>query len=146
MLDIGLARWPLSACYPEKKWASARKETSISEYPQEGISGRKWRAMGEKMKKSEPVDISGIKITKLPPGKAFGADDLTKWSHNRAVGASGSGSPATKMVLLFCSKCEAETTIMVSKYQTKGRTRGLRCRNCGKSGGTRIRASRVDRI
>jgi hypothetical protein len=30
-----------------------------------------------------------IKITKLPPGKAIGADDLQRWAHQRLRGRSG---------------------------------------------------------
>lgn len=30
-----------------------------------------------------------IKITKLPPGKAIGADDLQQWSRQRNAGRSG---------------------------------------------------------
>jgi hypothetical protein len=30
-----------------------------------------------------------VKITKLPPGKAMGADDLQRWSRQRNAGRSG---------------------------------------------------------
>lgn len=32
---------------------------------------------------------STVKITKLPPGKAIGADDLQRWSRQRNAGRSG---------------------------------------------------------
>jgi hypothetical protein len=34
-------------------------------------------------KRPEPVDITGHRITKLPPGRAKGADDLKEWGQNR---------------------------------------------------------------
>jgi hypothetical protein len=38
----------------------------------------------------EPVTIpEGFRITKLPPGAAHGADDLTKWASQRNAGRSG---------------------------------------------------------
>ena len=30
-----------------------------------------------------------VAVTKLPPGKAEGADDLAHWAHRRATGKSG---------------------------------------------------------
>lgn len=33
-----------------------------------------------------------VQITKLPPGKAFGADDLRNWGHQRLGGRAGSYS------------------------------------------------------
>jgi hypothetical protein len=42
--------------------------------------------------KEQAPDITGLPITKLPPGKAFGADDLTRWSHKRASGGAGGGA------------------------------------------------------
>jgi hypothetical protein len=33
--------------------------------------------------------IAGIKITKLPDGRALGCDDLQRWSHNRLRGRFG---------------------------------------------------------
>jgi len=38
--------------------------------------------------------MSDVKITKLPPGKALGADDLRRWAHQRLRGRSG--VPMTK--------------------------------------------------
>jgi hypothetical protein len=31
----------------------------------------------------------GVPVTRCPPGKAFGADDLRTWAHQRAKGGSG---------------------------------------------------------
>jgi hypothetical protein len=30
--------------------------------------------------KEQAPDVTGLKITKLPPGKAFGADGLRRWA------------------------------------------------------------------
>jgi hypothetical protein len=35
----------------------------------------------------------GVKITKCPPGKALGADDLTTWAQRRATGKVGVPTP-----------------------------------------------------
>jgi hypothetical protein len=33
--------------------------------------------------------MSAVKITRLPPGVALGADDLQRWAHRRLAGRSG---------------------------------------------------------
>jgi hypothetical protein len=39
---------------------------------------------------STQLELKGMpRVTKLPPGKAQGADDLTKWSGRRLAGRSG---------------------------------------------------------
>lgn len=129
MLDIGLARWPLSARYPEKKWASARKETSISRISAGGYLWKKVAINGGMMKKNESIDISGIKITKLPPGKAFGADDLSRWSARRAGGRFGTGSAETMGLKVFCVRCDKQSDVIGPKRAKVGGRH--RCPHCG---------------
>jgi hypothetical protein len=43
------------------------------------------------MKEPAP-DITGLKITKCPPGRAIGADYFRNWSFRRSGGRSGSGA------------------------------------------------------
>lgn len=86
------------------------------------------------MKKQEPIDYGNVPIKKLPPGKAFGADDLHRWSMNRAVGASGSGERRTKSATLKCRHCKQTTNIIVSVHEHKNKTGGYACRHCGKRG------------
>jgi ribosomal protein L40E len=85
--------------------------------------------MGKRKMTDEKWD--GIPITKLPPGKAYGADDLTKWAHNRARGLSGAGLNATKSVNAQCRKCGAAASIIVNRYTTRQQLQGEKCRQCG---------------
>lgn len=85
------------------------------------------------MADDKKIDYGSVPITKLPPGEAYGARDLQRWSLNRAVGASGSGSSRTKAVSLNCPSCKGVTTIMVSIYQKHNKI-GRQCRHCGKRG------------
>jgi hypothetical protein len=48
--------------------------------------------------KEQVPDYSGHAITKLPPGKAFGADALTRWSHKRASGGAGAGAKPMRAI------------------------------------------------
>jgi hypothetical protein len=41
------------------------------------------------MTKEQAPDCTGLPVTKLPPGEAFGARDLQNWSNNRAIGRPG---------------------------------------------------------
>ena len=75
--------------------------------------------------------MTEVKITKLPPGKAFGADDLTKWSHNRSFGRFGTGSNHVKEVIHKCKKCGFEAQVIAARY---GKTKGFICRKCGQAG------------
>jgi hypothetical protein len=34
-------------------------------------------------------NIAGVKVTKLPDGRALGSDDLQRWAHNRSLGRFG---------------------------------------------------------
>ena len=76
------------------------------------------------------IDIpEGFKITKLPPGKAYGADDLRKWSDNRATGRSGVAPDRTRNVVYECRACKKTTPAIVSRYMQKKEARKLRCRH-----------------
>jgi hypothetical protein len=95
------------------------------------------------MKNREPIDYGNVEIKKLPPGKAFGADDLRQWSHNRAVGASGVSENKTKSVLMRCKACGGESTVIASRYDRRNR-RGHHCHHCGKRGvGKVVKKSRI---
>lgn len=82
--------------------------------------------------KSSPIDFDAFPITKLPPGEAYGARDLTRWSHNRAVGSSGAGSTNTKPAIRKCHNCGFECQVIVSRYAKRNDAKRFPCRNCGK--------------
>jgi hypothetical protein len=44
-------------------------------------------------------DYSGHEIKRCPPGKAFGADDLTRWSRKRVSGGAGGGAKPTGAIV-----------------------------------------------
>jgi hypothetical protein len=48
--------------------------------------------------KEKAPDLTGHAITRLPPGKAFGADALTRWSHKRASGGAGAGAKPMRAI------------------------------------------------
>lgn len=83
------------------------------------------------MTKDSLPDFSHIQITKLPPGKAIGADDLTKWARNRSVGRSGSdrGKMADKQ--WTCRKCRKTNLICVHEDIRFLHRSSVRCRHCG---------------
>lgn len=81
--------------------------------------------------------FQGVKITKLPPGKAYGSDDLRAWSSNRAVGASGVKPNRTRSVTLLC-RCGFRNQVIVSRYDTRAKV-AQRCRRCGKAGLKRVK-------
>lgn len=83
------------------------------------------------MKVRSPIDYGNVPITKLPPGKALGADDLTKWAHRRAIGSSGTGTAETQALTLECKGCGAVTEIMAVKRITKKRRGTFVCYQCG---------------
>lgn len=85
------------------------------------------------MKKQNTVDYGNVPITKLPPGRAYGADDLQRWSMNRAVGASGTSSNKTIGAVMRCRNCGNTTEIIISRYDKRDR-KGATCRHCGKKG------------
>jgi hypothetical protein len=69
----------------------------------------------EKMSMSDDVPI-----TRLPPGEAFGARDLQRWSHRRAFGRAG--VPVTR-----------EEKKVIAKQQREARRAGLRDDGAGSS-------------
>jgi len=66
---------PVKAKRPPKPCDAARMET-------DSAANCGVRAMTD-------GETSNIKVTKLPPGKAYGADDLRNWASRRAAGRSG---------------------------------------------------------
>lgn len=85
--------------------------------------------------KNEKIDYGDIPITKLPPGEAYGARDLTKWAHNRAMGRSGVPERLVRSADIHCNKCDGRSTAMVEGWKKSGGP--LSCRQCG-SKNTRV--------
>lgn len=94
------------------------------------------------MKKQNTVDYGNVPITKLPPGRAYGAGDLQQWSMNRAVGASGVAANKTVGAVMLCPKCKKITEIIISQYDRRDR-KGQTCRHCGKKGLKLIKRKRT---
>lgn len=95
-------------------------------------------------RKNEPIDYGNVEITKLPPGKAFGADDLTRWAHRRSLGRSGIGTEQTRAVKLKCKFCGNISEVIGAKRATAKRVRGnFQCRGCGEMGATIVRSKRI---
>jgi hypothetical protein len=82
------------------------------------------------MPKEKAPDLTGFKITKLPPGIARGADDLTKWAHNRAVGRFGVDDAKNVEKIFRCKRCKAEELVFVPGKLFVMPARA--CRSCGK--------------
>lgn len=82
------------------------------------------------MTDEKKIDYGNVPITKLPPGKAFGADDLTKWSLNRTAGHYGTGDNRAKSVVLKCEGCGRETSHIIAVYAKAKRLRKEHC-ECG---------------
>jgi hypothetical protein len=78
-------------------------------------------------------EIDGVKVTKCPPGKAKGADDLRLWGQRRMVGRSG--VVEFKHRLLMCA-CGATFHVRVRSGADIGLNR--KCRRCGKVGKMKI--------
>ena len=76
-------------------------------------------------------EYEGVPIKKLPPGKAYGADDLTRWSQRRLVGRAGTGSTETKATVVVCGKCKTERNILIPAYLTLKRVRKFARCECG---------------
>lgn len=83
------------------------------------------------MAKEEVPDYSHIKITKLPPGKALGAGDLTKWSQNRAVGRCGTDDAKTIDKVWTCKRCKKTNLICIHRDINFLHKSSVRCRHCG---------------
>jgi hypothetical protein len=59
--------------------------------------------------------MSDVKITVLPPGKAYGADDLRQWAGRRAAGYAGvHAAPTSKK-----GKAQAKAWAKVEKRLRK---------------------------
>lgn len=68
------------------------------------------------MTDEKKIDYGNVPITKLPPGKAYGADDLQRWAMNRASGHYGTGDNRSKAVILECPKCGAKKNTIVALH------------------------------
>ena len=79
--------------------------------------------------KEQAPDITGLKITKLPPGQAQGAGDLAKWAYNRAVGRSGVDDAKDVDKLFRCKSCKKETMVCIHRKMRFLAARA--CRHCG---------------
>jgi len=76
------------------------------------------------------IDYGNVPITKLPPGKAYGADDLQRWAQRRNTGSFGTGIDKAKSVLLKCKAC-GKTRDMLTQIYVKARSLHPVC-ECGK--------------
>ena len=81
------------------------------------------------MAKETVPDYSGIEIKKLPPGRALGADDLSKWAHSRAVGRTGSADAKSIDKRWFCKHCKATSIVCI--IATTRFLPARACRHCG---------------
>ena len=76
------------------------------------------------------IDYGNVPITKLPPGKAHGADDLTNWALRRAAGKSGDApSYRERAAIMHCDRCNETFNILVSVRPRK-KPDIQRCRKC----------------
>lgn len=87
--------------------------------------------MGFVPKKSPQIDYGKVEIKKLPAGKAFGADDLTRWALRRTDGRSGMGADDTVMVKLTCKKCFNKFTVFGRRKKNQAPRGDFACRKCG---------------
>jgi len=72
----------------------------------------------------------GIPITKLPPGKALGADDLTNWAHRRSKGQFGDRYGEVKAAIMKCQKCDVLADVLIHQPKEWRKHREV-CRTCG---------------
>jgi len=76
------------------------------------------------------IDYGNVPITKLPPGKALGADDLTTWALRRAGGRSGDAPRyRERSAVMHCDRCNETFNILVSVRPRK-KPDIQRCRKC----------------
>jgi hypothetical protein len=94
------------------------------------------------MAKETVPDYSGIEIKKLPPGRAYGASDLAKWAHNRAVGRSGVDDAKSVDKRWFCKHCKTANIVCINPNALSLPDRA--CRGCG-VWNTKIRLCRMRR-
>lgn len=95
-------------------------------------------------RKNEPFDYGDVPITKLPAGKAIGADDLARWAHRRTLGRSGTGKEQVRAVKLKCKFCGNISEVLGVRRGMANRVRGdFECRGCGEKGVKIIRSKRI---
>jgi hypothetical protein len=82
--------------------------------------------------KNVTIDYGNVHIQKLPDGAAFGADDLAKWGHRRALGRSGTGPDNSGPGKVTCRACGAVSQVIEAKRADGSRfRRAYECRACG---------------
>lgn len=83
--------------------------------------------------KDKVPDYGNFPVKRLPPGEAYGARDLTRWAHRRAVGSSGTGSAQSRALTVECKSCGAESEIIAPEVQNKKKAKQgiFLCRHCG---------------
>jgi len=93
---------------------------------------QKFGAQPKMAKDRIEIDYGNVPITKLPPGKAFGADDLTNWALRRAAGKSGDDtSYRQRAAIMHCDRCNETFNILVSvRPRKKPYPYSQRCRKC----------------
>ena len=84
-------------------------------------------------------EMAGVEIQRLPPGAAIGARDLHRWSMNRAVGRSGTGSARVKAATYECLSCGHRNQVIVSAASRQKRIKSY-CRECGSPYLRRVKA------
>jgi hypothetical protein len=95
------------------------------------------------MKEKVP-DYGDFPVKRLPPGEAFGASDLTRWAHRRAMGSSGTGSAQVRGLTVACESCGAESEIIGRQVQLNRARRGIYdCRHCGEHDARIVKARRI---
>jgi hypothetical protein len=76
------------------------------------------------------VAQASVEVTKLPPGKAQGADDLMNWSRRRAVGRSGVITEVK--VWLRCEVCRTTHPTKVASSRSVKIDLFRFCKRCGR--------------
>lgn len=76
---------------------------------------------------SNKIDITGVPITKLPPGEAQGARDLQRWAGRRTVGRSGVFEDNSPVRIFHCKSCKYEEVRTLSKRERAV----FKCPRCG---------------
>jgi hypothetical protein len=94
--------------------------------------------------KDKVPEYGDFPIKRLPPGEAFGARDLTRWAHRRAVGSTGTGSAQARALTVECKSCGAESQIIGSQARPRRARRGIfDCRHCGERDARIVKAKRI---
>lgn len=93
-------------------------------------------------KNAPPIDYGNIPIKRLPPGAAFGADDLTRWALNRAQGRTGSGPADYRAVKIKCGKCGHVREALAGRSVERGDRK--KCINCGSTKAKVVKSKKRD--